>query len=88
MPFAVSGKPLFDDNGVFCGYRGTAPDVTETVLALRRAECAEALLRDAVDNISEGFVIYDRDGRLVMCNDAISKPLPPQRGDHGPGNAL
>ncbi len=35
-----------------------------------RAEQAEALLRDAVDSMSEGFVIYDREDRFVMCNDA------------------
>src|SRR5438477_7169808 len=50
LHFSVNGKPVFDDRGEFCGYRGTAMEVTETVNALRRAECAEALLRDAVDS--------------------------------------
>jgi signal transduction histidine kinase/CheY-like chemotaxis protein len=36
----------------------------------RRAERAEGLVQDAVDSISEGFVIYDADGRLVTCNDS------------------
>jgi NO-binding membrane sensor protein with MHYT domain len=36
----------------------------------RRAERAEGLLQDAVDSISEGFVIYDADGRMVTCNDS------------------
>jgi PAS domain S-box-containing protein len=55
---------------VFCGYRGTATDETETAEALHRAERAETLLRDAVYSISEAFVIYDADDRLVMCNQA------------------
>ena len=38
-----------------------------------RAEQAEALLRDAVDSLSEGFVIYDREDRFVMCNDAYRR---------------
>ena len=31
---------------------------------------AQDILRDAVDSISEAFVIYDAEDRLVMCNDA------------------
>ncbi len=34
----------------------------------RRAAEAQALLTDAIENISEGFVLYDADGRLVLCN--------------------
>jgi PAS domain S-box-containing protein len=53
--------------------RGTATDESETIEALHRAERAEAMLRDAVDSISESFVIYDADDRLVMCNDAYRR---------------
>src|SRR5260221_457585 len=35
---SVSGKPFFDDTGEFCGYRGLASNVTNTVSALQRAE--------------------------------------------------
>ena len=71
--FSVGGNPIFDENGEFKGYRGTSTDETETVEALQRAEFAEALLRDAVDSISEGFVIYDRDDRLVMFNEVYRR---------------
>jgi signal transduction histidine kinase/DNA-binding response OmpR family regulator len=37
--------------------------------AKNRAEQAETLLRDAVDSMSEGFVIYDQEDRFVMCNE-------------------
>ncbi|MCP4327058.1 MAG: PAS domain S-box protein [Alphaproteobacteria bacterium] len=40
----------------------------ELVTARERSAAAEALLRDAIDNISDGFVVYDSDGRLVTCN--------------------
>ena len=33
-----------------------------------QANAAVALLEDAVESISEGFVIFDQDDRLVMCN--------------------
>ena len=36
----------------------------------RRAERAELFLRDAINSISEGFVIFDRDDRFVICNEA------------------
>ena len=29
---------------------------------------AEARLKDAIENVSEGFSIYDADGRLMLCN--------------------
>ena len=34
---------------------------------------AEEILRDAVDSISEAFVIFDAEDRLIMCNDAYRK---------------
>ncbi len=74
--FVVNGKPVFDAGGAFMGYRGTATNETPMVKALERAEQAEALLRDAMDSISEGFVIYDRDDRLVMCNEAYRRLYP------------
>ena len=33
-----------------------------------RAGTAEARLLDAIDNLNEGFVLFDRDDRLVLCN--------------------
>ncbi len=65
----VSGKPILGPNGEFLGYRGTATDQTGMVEALQKAERAEALLRDAVESIAEGFVIFDRDDRFVTCNE-------------------
>jgi C4-dicarboxylate-specific signal transduction histidine kinase len=38
-----SGKPVFDDNGRFLGYRGTGSDITATI----RADQAEQALREA-----------------------------------------
>jgi PAS domain S-box-containing protein len=42
----------------------------------RRIKRAEMLLRDAVNSISEGFVIYDADDRLVMCNEPYRRMYP------------
>ncbi|MDH3913453.1 MAG: PAS domain S-box protein, partial [Rhodospirillales bacterium] len=40
----------------------------ELVAARETSAAAESLLRDAIDNISDGFVVYDSDGRLVTYN--------------------
>ena len=42
----------------------------------RRLREAQATLRDAVDSISEGFVIYDCDDRFVMCNEPYRQLYP------------
>jgi len=66
----VNGKPIFAEDGGFVGYRGTVSDETELVEARERAMRADALLRNAIESIAEGFVIYDADDRFVMCNEA------------------
>jgi len=35
----------------------------------RPAEDIEDLLHDAIENISEGFVVFDAEGKLVICNN-------------------
>ena len=50
-----------------------AAAATELYTAKVRAEQAETLLRDAVDSISEGFMIFDSQDRLVLCNDAYRR---------------
>ena len=83
--YAVSGKPHFDASGRFEGYRGTGTNETEIVEARSRAERAEELLRDAVESISEGFVIYDAEDRLALCNEAFLRLYPRNRDVLVPG---
>jgi signal transduction histidine kinase len=42
----------------------------------QQLRAVQQTLRDAVDNISEGFVIYDRDDCFVMCNDPHRRLYP------------
>ncbi len=37
--------------------------------AAARAAATEGLLRDAIEAVSDGFVLFDRDDRLVLCNE-------------------
>ncbi|PZQ63279.1 MAG: PAS domain-containing sensor histidine kinase [Phenylobacterium zucineum] len=55
-------------DGGFARIIGVALDVTEERLAQARAQSAEGRLRDAIESTSEAFVLWDRNGRLVMCN--------------------
>jgi PAS domain S-box-containing protein len=80
---SVSGTPILAADGTFLGYRGTGRDITLEVAAAaelraakERAEQAEETLHDAVDSISEGFVIYDKDDRLVLSNEAYRRLYP------------
>ena len=69
--------------------RGTAQEMAlaeersrlQTDIALRQEierqlRAAQQTLRDAVDSVSEGFVIYDRDDCFVMCNDPHRRLYP------------
>jgi len=59
------GKP--GSNG-YSRIIGVALDVTEERLAQARAQAAENRLRDAIESVSEAFVLWDRSGRLLLCN--------------------
>jgi PAS domain S-box-containing protein len=64
----TSGKPIFDPAGRFIGYRGIGSDITAEYEAEERARLAQELLRDAVEFMGDGFVLYDAEDRVVMCN--------------------
>lgn len=44
-------------------------DELELRVQAKRSRQAEARLADAVEALSDGFVLYDADDRLVICND-------------------
>jgi two-component system, cell cycle sensor histidine kinase PleC len=55
---------LMDGDRVLCSVR----NVSERVRAERDARQAHARLLDAIDSVAEGFVLYDAQDRLVLCN--------------------
>jgi diguanylate cyclase (GGDEF)-like protein/PAS domain S-box-containing protein len=73
--FRVSGIPLFDADGRFLGYRGTAANITAEVLSERRAQTAQQRLFEAIDAIDGGFAWFDAEDRLVLCNDSYRRAL-------------
>jgi len=71
----MAGRPAFDAKGIFCGYRGTAADITplkkhEYELATQAAE------RQAIiDNMGQGVVVVDGSERLIAMNNPASQLL-------------
>ncbi len=69
----TSGKPLYDEFGVFIGYRGTGSDATAEVEARREAEIARTRLTDALRSIPDGFALYDAEDRLALYNENYAR---------------
>ena len=74
--FVTHGKPIFDADRQFGGYRGVASNIT----AQKRVEAALKQSREhligAISVISEGFALYDADERLILCNDRYREMFP------------
>ncbi len=47
---------------------GVALDVTEERIAQVRAQAAEVRLQGAIESVPEAFALWDRQSRLVLCN--------------------
>ena len=74
--FQISGKPVFDEDGRFLGYRGTGRDITDIKNAEMRAEASAAeversrdLLRAVLNSVPARIHLKDIDRRYVMVND-------------------
>ncbi|HET6223910.1 MAG TPA: PAS-domain containing protein, partial [Dongiaceae bacterium] len=72
----VSGKPIVDGDGTFRGYRGVASDVTTQMRAEQRAAAAHARLVDAIEALPAGFMLFDKDKRLVLANSCYAEMYP------------
>ena len=59
---------LIDRDGPTPHLIGIAVDVTEQMRLVERSKTADIRLRDAIETISEAFVLWDAENRLVMCN--------------------
>jgi len=64
---------------------GIAVDVTEQKRMESDAEQADRRLRDAIDQISEVFVLWDADNRLVLCNSKFRELNGLSTADARPG---
>jgi len=69
----VTGKyeALRDDDGAVDGVLAYAYDVTDTVLARKRAQASEARFRRLHDSGVIGIVFWTREGQVIDANDAF-----------------
>lgn len=72
--------PILDDKGQAKFLLGISEDITDKLITEKEKKLSDERLRVAVDAIDEGFVIYDSDDRLVMCNQKY-KDLYPEIAD-------
>ncbi len=52
---------------------GIAVDISEQQILAERTATADMRLRDALETVSEAFVLWDKDNRLVMCNSKFQR---------------
>jgi PAS domain S-box-containing protein len=64
----ISGKPVFDANGEFRGYRGTGADVTEIIRAQEALRESERRSRSALDGIAGLVAIVTPNGEIETVN--------------------
>jgi PAS domain S-box-containing protein len=62
------GFALRDADGRAYRMVGATGDVTERKRLIEQVERAQRCLTDAIESISEGFVLFDSEDRMVMCN--------------------
>jgi len=76
FPALLGVTPLRDARGALFGYVGIAADLSETLELRRQAASAARRLQDTIEHISEGFVLYDGDDRVVLCNERFRQFYP------------
>lgn len=71
----IALKPLTGSDGAFDGYLIIGTDITERKkheVELKRlaeeAAAAHTRLNQAIEAMQDGFVLFDKDNRLIMCN--------------------
>lgn len=63
-----SAIPLFDEDGVFQGYRGVAVDETEAVVVQKKNIESQTRFNFALENLDVGFALWGQDDCLVAYN--------------------
>ncbi|MBL8836050.1 MAG: PAS domain S-box protein, partial [Alphaproteobacteria bacterium] len=70
---SMCGKPIFDDDGTYRGYRGTGSDVTALVEAERALKASERRFRDFASAAGHYVWESDADGRLTFLGEGYER---------------
>ncbi len=83
----INGIPIFDENGEFEGYRGTTFDETDEIEAREAARSAQESFGEAMENISDGILLWGADGHLIMRNSRFLEMYPDMADATRPGTS-
>ncbi|CCD85477.1 putative sensor histidine kinase with a response regulator receiver domain [Bradyrhizobium sp. ORS 285] len=72
----VVADPTDDIDGGFRERFGIVQDITERKLAEIAADQAQQLLLDAIEALTNGFVLFDKDDRFVLSNTRFREMFP------------
>tara|TARA_B100000315_G_scaffold259363_1_gene315108 strand:+ start:1496 stop:3187 length:1692 start_codon:yes stop_codon:yes gene_type:complete len=78
LHISLSGVPYYDIAGHFKGYRGNANNISSEVELLAKAETSQKIFIDAIENMSDEIMLWDRDDRLIMVNSKFKEYAPPE----------
>ncbi len=67
---SVSGAPIYDESGVFTGYRGVTRDISRLKMAEEQALHAREVLAKLVDAVPDPIFVKDDAHRYILVNDA------------------
>jgi PAS domain S-box-containing protein len=81
----TSGAPVYDSDGLFTGYRGTATDVTDTITARQQLQEMSTILQNTFDHMEQGLAVFGPDQRLVVRNNRFDELLALPEGALLPG---
>jgi two-component system cell cycle sensor histidine kinase PleC len=70
---SVTGRPRFDAEGRFLGYRGTGRDITEEVQAQTTLQQSEARFRAYAEIAADWFWEMDADLRLTQISEGVRR---------------
>ena len=76
IPTILQKFPVLDGNGKVIAIGGVNTDITEIKQAQKAAEKSEGRMIDAIESLSDGFIYYDSERRLVYCNDRYREFYP------------
>ncbi len=71
----ISATPNWDSQGVFCGYRGTAMDITQQKQAEEELAMANQMLHDTLESIRDSFFSIDKEWRVSYANSSAAQSM-------------
>jgi len=72
----VTATARWNENGEYLGHICIVRDVTERKRAEEKLRQSEAFVREILDTVDEGFLVMDRDYRILAANKAYCGRIP------------